>query len=84
MYRILISKPNMPKDNWQFYKVTTSEVDPETQEIIKTTSIYECDTLAELAEKYTELLQNATAATVLPVDMLKVEMNVEITDETNA
>ena len=84
MYRILINKPNMPKDNWQFYKITTSEVDPETQEVIKTTSIYEAETLAELAEKYTELLQNATASTVLPVDMLKVEMNVEITDETNA
>ena len=83
MYRILITKPNMPKDNWQFYKVTTSEVDPESGEVVKTTSIYEAETLSELADKYIELLQNATASTVLPVDMLKVEMNVEITDETD-
>ena len=82
MYRILINKPNMPKDSWQFYKITNSEIDPETQEVVKTTSIYECNSLEDLAEKYTELLQNATAATVIPVDMLKVEMNVEITDET--
>lgn len=82
MYRILINKPNMPKDSWQFYKVTNSEIDPETQEVVKTTSIYECDTLEELAEKYTELLQNATAANLIPVDMLKVDMGITITDET--
>ena len=82
MYRILISKPNMPKDNWKFYEQTVSTIDPETGEVTKTTSVYETDTLAELAETYTTLLETCTSASVLPVDMLKVDLGVTITDET--
>lgn len=82
MYRILITKPNMPKDNWKFYEQTVSTIDPETGEATKTTSIYEAETLAELAETYTTLLETCTSASVLPVDMLKVDLGVTITDET--
>lgn len=82
MYRILITKPNMAKDNWKFYEKTITTVDPETGEATKTTSTYEAETLAELAETYTNLLETFTSASVLPVDMLKVDLGVTITDET--
>lgn len=84
MYRILITKPNMPKDTWKFYEQTNTAIDPETGEAVKTTSIYEADSLAELAETYTTLLESCTSAAVLPVDMLKVDLGVTITDETNS
>ena len=84
MYRILITKPNMPKDNWKFYEQTITTVDPETGEVTRTTSIYEAETLSELKETYTNLLETCTASTVIPFDMLKVELGVTITDETDS
>lgn len=82
MYRILITKPNMPKDNWKFYEQTTTTIDPETGEATKVTSIYEAETLAELAETYTKLLETCTSVSVIPIDMLKVDLGVTISDET--
>ena len=82
MYRILITQPNMPKDNWKFYKQTASTIDPESGEVIKTSSIFEAATLEELTEKYTELLESTNAASLIPVDILKVDMGITITDET--
>lgn len=74
----------MPKDNWKFYEQTTTTIDPETQEVIRATNIYEAATLAELATTYTELLETCTSASVIPIDMLKVDLGVTITDETDS
>lgn len=82
MYRILITQPNMPKDNWKFYRQTVTSTDPETEEVTKTSVIYEAETLADLAETYTKLLETQNAASLIPVDMLKVDMGITITDET--
>lgn len=83
MYRILVYKNNMPKDTWQFYKKATTTIDEDTGETVKTTVLYEAETLEELVEEYTKLLETYTAANVLPVDMLKVNMNITIEDETS-
>lgn len=84
MYRILITQPNMPKDTWKFYKVTVNSIDPDTNEVVKTSNIYEAETLAELSEKYVELLNTYTAESLYPIDVLKVELNAAIEDETDA
>ena len=45
MYKILIKKPQLPKDTFTFYSETTSTVNEETGEVSKTTAIYETDNL---------------------------------------
>ena len=52
MYKILIKKPQLPKDTFTFYSETTSTVNDETSEVTKTTAIYETDNLSDLADKY--------------------------------
>ena len=56
MYRILMYQPNMAKDTWKFYKQTVTTIDPDSGEAIKTTTMYEAETLADLAETYKKLL----------------------------
>ena len=48
MYKILIKKPQLPKDTFTFYSETTSTVDDETSEVTKTTAIYETNNLSDL------------------------------------
>ena len=82
MYRILMYQPNMAKDTWKFYKQTVTTIDPDSGEAIKTTTMYEAETLADLAETYKKLLETQNAANLIPVDMLKVNMDIAIVDET--
>ena len=80
MYKILIRKPQLPKDTFTFYSETTSTVDGETGEVSKTTAIYETDNLSNLADKYQALLATYTTAEIKVVEDLDIDMVVNIND----
>ena len=80
MYKILIKKPQLPKDTFTFYSETTSTVNDETGEVIKTTAIYETDNLSDLADKYQALLATYTTAEIKVVEDLDIDMVVNISD----
>ena len=80
MYKILIKKPQLPKDTFTFYSETTSIVNDETSEITKTTAIYETDNLSDLADKYQALLATYTTAEIKVVEDLGIDMVVNIND----
>ena len=80
MYKILIKKPQLPKDTFTFYSETTSTVNDETGEVIKTTAIYETDNLSDLADKYQALLATYTTAEIKVVEDLDIDMVVNIND----
>ena len=80
MYKILIKKPQLPKDTFTFYSETTSTVDDETSEVTKTTAIYETDNLSNLANKYQALLATYTTAEIKVVEDLDIDMVVNIND----
>lgn len=80
MYKILIKKPQLPKDTFTFYSETTSIVDEETEEVTKKTAIFESDDLETVKEKYKTLLGTYTTAEMKVVQDLDVEMIINITD----
>ena len=80
MYKILIKKPQLPKDTFTFYSETTSTVNDETGEVTKTTAIYETDILSNLADKYQALLATYTTAEMKVVEDLDINMVVNIND----
>ena len=80
MYKILIKKPQLPKDTFTFYSETTSTVNDETGEVTKTTAIYETNNLSDLADKYQTLLATYTTAEIKVVEDLDVDMVVNIND----
>ena len=80
MYKILIKKPQLPKDTFTFYSETTSTVNDETGEVTKTTAIYETDNLSNLADKYQALLATYTTAEIKVVEDLDIDMVVNIND----
>lgn len=80
MYKILIKKPQLPKDTFTFYSETTSTVDEDTQEVTKKTTIYETDNLTDLADKYKELLSTYTTNEIKVVEDLDIEMLITIND----
>lgn len=80
MYKILIKKPQLPKDTFTFYSETTSIVDEETEEVTKKTAIFESDDLETVKEKYKALLGTYTTAEMKVVQDLDVEMTIDITD----
>ena len=80
MYKILIKKPQLPKDTFTFYSETTSTVNDETSEVTKTTAIYETDNLSDLADKYQALLATYTTAEIKVVEDLDIDMVVNIND----
>ena len=80
MYKILIKKPQLPKDTFTFYSETTSTVNDETSEVTKTTAIYETDNLSDLADKYQALLATYTTAEIKVVEDLDIDMVVNISD----
>ena len=80
MYKILIKKPQLPKDTFTFYSETTSTVDDETSEATKTTTIYETNNLSDLADKYQALLATYTTAEIKVIEDLDINMVVNIND----
>ena len=80
MYKILIKKPQLPKDTFTFYSETTSTVNDETGEVSKTTAIYETNNLSDLADKYQALLATYTTAEMKVVEDLDINMVVNIND----
>ena len=80
MYKILIKKPQLPKDTFTFYSETTSTVNDETEEVTKTTAIYETDNLSDLADKYQALLATYTTAEIKVVEDLDIDMVININD----
>ena len=80
MYKILIKKPQLPKDTFTFYSETTSTVDDESGEVTKTTAIYETNNLSDLADKYQALLATYTTAEIKVVEDLNIDMVVNIND----
>ena len=80
MYKILIKKPQLPKDTFTFYSETTSTVNDETEEVTKTTAIYETNNLSDLADKYQALLATYTTAEIKVVEDLDIDMVVNISD----
>ena len=80
MYKILIKKPQLPKDTFTFYSETTSTVNEETGEVSKTTAIYETDNLSNLADKYQTLLAIYTTTEMKVVEDLDINMVVNIND----
>ena len=80
MYKILIKKPQLPKDTFTFYSETTSTVNDETGEVSKTTAIYETNNLSDLADKYEALLATYTTAEIKVVEDLDIDMVVNISD----
>lgn len=80
MYKILIKKPQLPKNTYTFYTETVSSVNEETDEVTKTTVIYETDDLTALAEKYQELLATYTTEEMKLIEDLEVEMVVSVND----
>ena len=80
MYKILIKKPQLPKDTFTFYSETTSTVNEGTGEVTKVTAIYETDSLTDLAEKYQSLLASYTTTEIKVVEDLDINMVVNIND----
>lgn len=80
MYKILIKKPQLPKDTFTFYSETTSIVDEETEEVTKKTAIFESDDLETIKEKYKTLLSTYTTTEMKVVQDLDIEMIINITD----
>ena len=80
MYKIVIKKPQLPKDTFTFYSETTSTVNDETSEVTKTTTIYETDNLSDLANKYQALLATYTTTEIKVVEDLDIDMVVNIKD----
>ena len=80
MYKILIKKPQLPKDTFTFYSETASTVNDETGEVTKTTAIYETNNLSNLADKYQALLATYTTAEIKVVEDLDIDMVVNISD----
>lgn len=80
MYKILIKKPQLPKDTFTFYSETTSTVDDATEEVTKTTAIYETDNLTDLAGKYQSLLATYTTTEMKVVEDLDIDMIINIKD----
>ena len=80
MHKILIKKPQLPKDTFTFYSETTSTVNEETGEVTKVTAIYKTDSLKELAEKYQSLLASYTTNEIKAVEDLDINMVVNIND----
>ena len=80
MYKILIKKPQLPKDTFTFYSETTSTVNEETGEVTKITAIYKTDNLTDLAEKYQSLLASYTTTEIKVVEDLDIDMVVNIND----
>ena len=80
MYKILIKKAQLPKDTFTFYSETTSAVNEETEEVTKTTAIYETENLSDLADKYQALLATYTTAEMKVVEDLDIDMIVNIND----
>ena len=80
MYKILIKKPQLPKDTFTFYSETTSTINEETGEATKVTAIYETESLTDLAEKYQSLLASYTTTEIKVVEDLDIDMIVNIND----
>ena len=80
MYKILIKKPQLPKDTFTFYSETTSTVNEETGEVTKVTAIYETDNLTDLAKKYQSLPASYTTTEIKVVEDLDIDMVVNIND----
>ena len=80
MYKILIKKPQLPKDTFTFYSETTSTVDEETEEVTKVTAIYETDSLTDLAGKYQSLLASYATTEMKVVEDLDIDMIININD----
>ena len=80
MYKILIKKPQLPKDTFTFYSEATSIVDEETNEVAKVTEIYETDNLSDLADKYQTLLATYTTTEMKVIEDLDIDMIININD----
>lgn len=80
MYKILIKKPQLPKNTYAFYTETVSSVNEETDEVTKVTAIFETDDLTTLAEKYQELLATYTTEEMKVIEDLEIEMVVSVND----
>ena len=81
MYKILIKKPQLPKDTFTFYSETTSTVNEGTGEVTKVTAIYETDSLTDLAKKYQSLLASYTTTAIKVVEDLDIDMIININDD---
>lgn len=82
MYRILLAKTGLPSGTYVFYKKTTSTIDPDDGSVITTTDIFETDDIEVLKTEYLKLLEKYSTSQVFPIDNLKTEIDVTITDET--
>ena len=80
MYKILIKKPQLPKDTFTFYSETTSTINEETGEATKVTAIYETDSLTDLAKKYQSLLASYTTTEIKVIEDLDIDMIININD----
>ena len=80
MYKILIKKPQLPKDTFTFYSETTSTVNEGTGEVTKVTAIYETDSLTDLAKKYQSLLASYTTTEIKVIEDLDIDMIINISD----
>ena len=81
MYKILIKKPQLPKDTFTFYSETTSTVNEGTGEVTKVAAIYETDSLTDLAKKYQSLLASYTTTEIKVVEDLDIDMIININDD---
>ena len=81
MYKILIKKPQLPKDTFTFYSETTSTVNEGTGEVTKVTAIYETDSLTDLAKKYQSLLASYTTTKMKVIEDLDIDMIININDD---
>ena len=81
MYKILIKKPQLPKDTFTFYSETTSTVNEGTGEVTKVAAIYETDSLTDLAKQYQSLLASYTTTEIKVVEDLDIDMIININDD---
>ena len=81
MYKILIKKPQLPKDTFTFYSETTSTVNEDTGEVTKVTAIYETDSLTDIEKKYQSLLASYTTTAIKVVEDLDIDTIVNINDD---
>ena len=80
MYKILIKNKRM-KDSYSIYQIEQTSIN-DNSEVVTEKIDYETDNLEELTKTFTELLEKYPAEALIPIESLKNEISVEITDET--
>ena len=80
MYKILIKNKRI-KDSYSIYQIEQTSIN-DNSEVVTEKIDYETDSLEELTKTFTELLEKYPAEVLTPIESLKNEISVEITDET--